>query len=71
MRETVARPKRLTRKSFFVDAKAIREAQKALGVSTQAEAVRVSVDRVLEMLVFWRFMAEQRKALKPGSIEVP
>ena len=62
---------RYTRKSFFVDARAIGEARKALGAGTDAEAVRLAVDRVVEMEKFWRFMAGTRGRLKPGSIEAP
>lgn len=62
---------RYTRRSFFVDAKAIDQARKALGAGTNAEAVRLAVDRVIEMERFWRFMAATRGGLKPGSIEVP
>ena len=61
----------LTRKSFFVDEKAVKRARKALGATTDAEAVRLSLDRVVEMEEFWRFMAETRKSLTPGSIEAP
>lgn len=70
MRNT-ASPSRLTRKSFFVDAKAIQDARKALGTDTDAEAVRLAVDRVVEMEKFWRFMTATRAHLKPGSIEAP
>ena len=62
---------RYTRKSFFVDEKAVRRARKALGVDTNAEAVRLAVERVVEMEEFWRFMAKSRKSLKPGSIAAP
>ena len=65
------RPVRYTRKSFFVDAKAINQARKALGAGTNAEAVRLAVDRVVEMERFWRFMAGTRAGLKAGSIEAP
>jgi hypothetical protein len=71
MRKTSVRPVRYTRKSFFVDAKAIGQARKALGAGTNAEAVRLAVDRVVEMEKFWRFMAKTRSGLKPGSIEAP
>lgn len=67
----LVRATRYTRKSFFVDAKAVKRARKALGVGTSAEAVRLAVDRVVEMEEFWRFMAKTRKSLKPGSIAVP
>jgi len=62
---------RYTRKSFFVDPQAIDQARKALGAGTNAEAVRLAVDRVVEMERFWRFMAGTRAGLKPGSIGAP
>ncbi len=71
MAKTSVRPVRYTRKSFFVDAKAIDQARKALGAGTSAEAVRLAVNRVVEMEKFWAFMAETRGGLKPGSIEAP
>lgn len=61
----------LKRKSFFVDEHALNRAKKALGVTTDAEAVRVSVERIAEMEEFWRFMKASRQALKPGSIRTP
>jgi hypothetical protein len=71
MRKRSLRPARYTRKSFFVDAQAIGRARKVLGASTDAETVRLALDRVVEMERFWRFMAETRGSLKPGSIEEP
>ena len=71
VRTTSVRPVRYTRKSFFVDAKAIDQARKALGAGTNAETVRLAVDRVVEMEKFWRFMAGTRGGLKPGSTEAP
>jgi hypothetical protein len=65
------RPVRYTRKSFFVDAQAIDRARKVLGAGTAAETVRLAVERVVEMEKFWRFMAETRGSLKPGSMEAP
>jgi len=62
---------RYTRKSFFVDAQAIDRARKVLGAGTDAETVRLAVERVVEMEKFWRFMAGTRGSLKPGSIEAP
>ena len=61
----------LKRKSFFVDARTLRRARKALGVATDAEAVRRALERVAEMEVFWRFMARTRGCLKPGSFRRP
>lgn len=69
MRRTSTRPARYTRKSFFVNPKAIQRARKVLGVETDAEAVRLAVDRVVEMEKLWRFMTETRASLAPGSIE--
>ena len=71
MRKASIRPARYTRKSFFVDPRAIDRARKALGVGSDAEAVRLAVDRVVEMEKFWRFMTESRASLEPGSIEAP
>lgn len=62
---------RYTRRSFFVDEELVRRARKALGVDTNAEAVRLAVERVVEMEEFWRFMAKTRKSLMPGSIAAP
>ena len=71
MKKMSVRAVRYTRKSFFVDPMAIDEARKALDVGTSAEAVRLAVDRVVEMERFWRFMAGTRAGLKPGSIGAP
>ena len=59
------------RKSFFVDEKTFRRAKKALGVATDAEVVRVSVERVAEMEEFWLFMKNSRRILKPGTMRKP
>ena len=61
----------LTRKAFFVDTRALRRAKKLLGVTTDAEVVRASVDRIAEMEEFWRFMTESHGLLKPGTVEEP
>ena len=60
---------KLKRKSFFVDERALNRAKKALGVKTEAEVVRLSVERVTEMEKFWEFMKKTRRTLKPGSLE--
>lgn len=59
----------LTRKSFFIDASTLRRAKRVLRVRTDAEAVRLSLERVAEMDRFWRFMEKSRAGLKPGSLE--
>jgi hypothetical protein len=71
MKRSAARTTRYARRSFFVDDSAIRRARKALGVGTNAEAVRLAVDRVIEMEEFWRFMARSRRSLGVGSFEKP
>lgn len=60
---------KLNRKPFFVDERVLRRAKKALGVKTDAEAVRQSIAQIAEMEVFWEFMGKSRRALKRGSIE--
>jgi Arc/MetJ family transcription regulator len=60
---------RLKRKTFFVDERTVARARKALGVETDAEAVRLSLERVAEMEKFWRFMRRSRGKLAPGSLE--
>jgi hypothetical protein len=60
---------KLKRKSFFVDESIVRRAKKALGVKTDAEAIRMSVERIVEMEEFWKFMQKSRHTLKPGSLE--
>ena len=67
----VARRSALKRKSFFVDEHALRRAKKVLGVTTDAEVVRLSVARVSEMEEFWRFMTDTRRTLKRGSLKSP
>lgn len=62
---------RYTRKSFFLDEATLRRAQKALGTETAAEAVRLSLERAVEMERFWRFMAKSGGSLKPGSLDRP
>lgn len=61
----------LKRKSYFVDEAAVRRARKALGASTDSEAVRLSVERVAEMERFWRFMERSQGTLSPDSIITP
>jgi hypothetical protein len=60
---------RLTRKSFFIDPEALKRAKRVLRVRTDAEAIRLSVERVAEMDKFRKFMETSRGVLKPGSFE--
>jgi len=61
----------LKRKAFFVDERALQRAKRALGVKTDAEVIRLSVERVGEMEEFWQFMRKSRRSLVPGSLEEP
>ena len=60
---------KLKRKSFFVYELALHRARKALGAKTDAEVIRLSVERIAEIEAFWQFMDKSRRALGPGSIE--
>lgn len=71
VKKSSVRAARYARKSFFVDEQAIARARKALGVGTDAEAVRLAVERVAEMEEFWRFMARSRLSLRAGSVVEP
>ena len=54
---------KLKRKSYFVDERALSRAKKALGVKTDAEVIRLSVERIAEMEEFWSFMKRTRRSL--------
>ena len=60
---------KLKRKSYFVDERVLSRAKKALVVKTEAEVIRLSVERVAEMEEFWDFMKKTRRSLTPGSVE--
>jgi hypothetical protein len=51
----------LKRKSFFVDESMLRRAKKALKVRTNAEAVRLSVERIAETDEIRQFMKKSRR----------
>jgi len=57
---------KLKRKSYLVDECALNRAKKALGVSTEAEVIRFSVERVAEMEEFWKFMKKLAGRLSPA-----
>lgn len=61
----------LKRKAFFIDEQSLRRAKKALGVGTDADAVRASLEWVAEMQEFWRFMRRTRGKLRRGSLAEP
>ena len=62
---------KLKRKSFFVDDRTLQRAKQALRVKTDAEVIRLSVERVVEMEAFWRFLQKSRHTLPPHSLEEP
>ncbi|MGH7419318.1 MAG: YrhB domain-containing protein [Candidatus Rokuibacteriota bacterium] len=51
--------------------KAVRRAKRLLGAATEAEVVRLAVERVSEMEEFWRFMCRSRGTLRRGSLRAP
>ena len=61
----------LKRKAFLVDEIAARKAKRILGATTEAEAVRQSVEHVAEMEAFWKLMRRSRAKFQPGSFELP
>lgn len=61
----------LQRKSFFIDTQALARAKRLLRASSDAEAIRESLERVAEMERFSRFLEQSRGKLPPGSIERP
>ncbi|HEY3237902.1 MAG TPA: hypothetical protein VGJ84_24495 [Polyangiaceae bacterium] len=54
---------RLTRKSFFIDERTLRRARRVLGARSDAEALRLSLERVAEMEELWKFMDRTRGTL--------
>jgi hypothetical protein len=66
----MAKETTLTRKSFYIDPVTLRRAKRVLRVRTDAEAIRLSLERVAEMEKFWRFMTKSHGLLKRGSLDV-
>jgi hypothetical protein len=66
-----AKPGSLQRKSFFVDPDALARAKRVLRVASDAEAIRVSLERVAEMERFVRFMNKSRGKVAPDSFARP
>jgi hypothetical protein len=63
--------RRLTRRSFFVSTPVLRKARRALSAKSDAEAVRLSIERIAEMDAFWRLMRKSYGAGRPGSFRLP
>lgn len=57
------------RKSYFVDLTMVKKAVRVLGASSEAEAIRISVQRMVEMEEFWKFMDKTSGSVKKGSFK--
>jgi Arc/MetJ family transcription regulator len=60
---------KLTRKSFFIDEAELRRARLALGVDTDADAVRGALREVARMKALARFMERSEESLPRGSFD--
>lgn len=58
---------RKIRKAFYVEPRLLKRAKRLLGLRTEAEVVRMSIERMVEMEEFWRFMDKTKGTLKPES----
>jgi hypothetical protein len=65
----VAANRNLTRKSFFIDPSALRRARRILGVGSDAEVVRLSIERVVEQERFWNFMRKSGGRLTSDAFD--
>lgn len=63
----MTRPIRKIRRAFYVEPRMIARAKRLLGVKTDAEVVRTSIERMVEMEEFWRFLDRTRGSVKPHS----
>jgi Arc/MetJ family transcription regulator len=63
----MAKTAKLKRKSFFVDEETLATARRILRVSSDGEAIRLSLERAAEMERFWRLMEKSRWSVEPGS----
>ena len=59
----------LVRRSFFVDERELRRAKKVLGASSDAEAVRLSLERVAETERFWAWLEKTSGAVEVGEFD--
>jgi hypothetical protein len=65
----MSRSGNLVRKSFFVDEKQLRRAKKVLGAGSDAEAIRMSLERVAEMERFWALIDRSSNTLEPAAFD--
>lgn len=61
--------RQLKRKSFFIDETVLHRAKRLLRASSDAEAIRLSLERVAEMERYWQFMESSRDKLPSGSFD--
>ncbi|MFI5290715.1 MAG: hypothetical protein ACHQ17_13735 [Polyangia bacterium] len=61
----------LARKSFFVDARVLRRAKRALGVKSDAEAVRLALDWLAGNEEHWKLLIKTSGTLGPNSFRLP
>jgi hypothetical protein len=57
----------LKRRSYFVNDKAIQRAKRLLGAASDADVVRIAIDRVIEMERFREFVNKTKGSLPRGS----
>jgi hypothetical protein len=57
----------LKRRSFLVDETALRRARRVLGVTTDAEVVRLSVERIAKVEAFRQFIDRTRGNARAGK----
>ncbi|MBI5528569.1 MAG: hypothetical protein HY897_19735 [Deltaproteobacteria bacterium] len=57
----------MVRKAYYVEPGLIRRAKKLLRLRTEAEVIRLSVERMVEMEEFWRFMDRTRGKAGPDG----
>jgi hypothetical protein len=60
---------RLKRTSLFLEPSALARARRVLGATSDAEAVRMSLERIVDMERFWAFIRRTRRSLPPKSFE--
>ena len=65
----MAKRTQLKRKSFFVDERVLHRAKRLLRASSDAEAIRLSLERVAEMEQYWKFMDASRGKVAAGSFD--
>lgn len=61
----------LRRKAFFVDEAILKRAKRALGVRTDSDVVRLSMELVAEMEELWRLLRRTKGVLGPADFDAP